>query len=95
MEKKEWREEAKFLFGHLYIDTEEGFTKIIGEENDLLDFIESEKQKSYEEGYIECISKLQKKFGGAVLVVQKDGVMQTQKPELDIWIEGELSKLTK
>jgi len=50
MKKEDWREEAKFLFGHLYIDTEEGFTKIIGEENDLLDFIESEKQKSYEEG---------------------------------------------
>lgn len=46
---EDWKVWVKRYFGHLYINTDEGFTRIIGEEDDLIDFIEQELDRAREE----------------------------------------------
>ncbi len=57
---EDWKVWVKRYFGHLYINTDEGFTRIIGEEDDLIDFIEQELDRAREEGRKLAIHEISK-----------------------------------
>ena len=57
----------------------------------VVKFIEEEKKKSRKE----ALGDVKKKFGGSVIIGMGDnGLGVTIKPELDVWLEEELNKLS-